>query len=207
MMARHHWLFASTLLAILPGCVSIELQPADRVALASASIDPNVAVTEALDLRDPRMDFVSLWGSIYASYEAEQRAVETIDRLEQAQIAMGELARQEFAAALSRAGISIAGAPTSTGAVFHLDVQQIGLKPGNPYGTSVQPLVDVRATLVDASGRMLWRERGLVQAAFWEETPAHEYDEFIADPALLQEAFMVAFRLASEDMVASLRGE
>lgn len=191
----------------LGGCTTVALEPADRAALASASIDPIVAVTSDLDLRDPRFDLVNLWAAVYAAHEGEVRAEETAQRMQQAQIDLGVMAREEFEGALRRAGIGLAGDPTSPSAVFHLDVQQLGLQPGNPYGTSVQPLVDVHATLVDASGRTLWRDRGLVQAAFWTDTPAHEYDEFVANPELLREAFRVAFRLASEDLVASLQEE
>src|SRR5262245_15112725 len=197
-------LFASALLAISIGCRGVALAPADRGALAAAHVDPTVAVTGDLDLRDARFDLVNLWAAAYASYEGEKRAEETGRTLQQAKIELGDMARVEFEQALVRGGVVLVTEPTPTDAVFHLELQGVGLKPGNPYTTGVQPDVDVRAALLDAGGRTLWSGRGLVQAAFWEDTPVHEYDELIANPELLREAFRVAFRKASDRLVGSL---
>jgi hypothetical protein len=204
-MARVPALLA--LVLVLPACHGVELASEARDSIRIVCVAPEIAMPEKLDMFDYQITSTGLLTFPIASAIGKNRADEMVGTMARGEISLAEIVRSEFESALSRSGLFQLGAPGESQATFQLEVFAAGMSRPSAFSLDTTPDLGVEASLVDASGTLLWQQRGYTGGLDKEdkERPAYLYETYSREPEKVREAFTVAARLTAEKLIESLR--
>jgi hypothetical protein len=195
------------LMPLIPACHGVELTPEAREGVRIVSVAPEVPTPEKLDMVDGQVTSQGLLTFPIAYAIGKNRADEMVGTMARGEVSLAEIVRTEFESALSRSGLFQLGAPAESQATFHLEVFAAGLDRPSAFSLDMMPNLGVEASLVDASGTLLWQQRGYTFGVDKEdkERPAYPYETYSREPEKVREAFTVAARLTAEKLIETLR--
>ena len=195
------------LMPLIPACRGVELTPEARDGVRIVSIAPEIPTPEKLDMVDVGIASSGLLTFPIAHAIGKNQADEMVGTMARGEVSLAEIVRTEFEAALSRSGLFQLGAPAESQATFHLEVFSAGMYRPSNFSPDMTPNLGVEASLIDASGTLLWQQRGYTGSLDKEdkETPRYPYETYEREPEKVREAFTVAARLTAEKLIETLR--
>jgi hypothetical protein len=130
--------------------------------------------------------------------------------MQEGQIDVAQIVREQFETELVRAGIFAAIASEAGDAEIRLEVRDFGfaqsfVSPDDPLDR-LKPLLVVEGSLTRTDGTVLWKKYDDVTNRN-KETPDHTLEEYLQNPQFMREAFTVAAKIVAGGLVRNLRGD
>ncbi len=202
--------FATSVLLIAAlftaGCGGVPIKPDAIASLKSVSVSPNVVIAPKAAYNGPEQAWGAALGGLIGGLIA-QGAVTAPDQiaayLQQNNVNVGDIARQEFIKALQadpRFGPKLAD---NGECHFELEVYLWGLDQHGSFSLEYLAWLGVRAKLVDASGQVLWQDKDYV-TRWTEGIPAATYDAYFIDPATFRDGFTTSARIIAAGLLRKI---
>ena len=190
------------------GCASVSIAPEQVSAIRSTSVSPQVKMAASPAYYGPEDGLASsgLIGAAIASaiivLDNKKPPLQIKAYLAAENIDVGEIVRTQFEKGLASDPRFSSKVREHGETTFELEVQVYGLVSNGPFSSEFKPWLSVRATLVDASGNMMWQATDFAYS--WTETvPPKPYSTYFEDP----EHFRSAFTAAGEAVTRGLLGK
>ena len=181
----------------LHGCLSVSLDPKSLDSIQSISVDQEVKVSDSVTYSTSANRMVGVVagpivgvGVLLASPGPAQIKA----YLEKENINIREIVRTEFVSALQKDPRFNKKLSESGQAHFVLEIIRYGLI-NKPNSSELQPLVHIRATLLNSRGEVLWKNHDWTNRN--NEIPALPYEAYFETPDI----FRSSFKSASADVV------
>ncbi len=205
-------------LVTLSGCSGVDLADETRKSLRTVSVHRDIEVSGSFSGKLPGVDLTTrgtMWysGWITAPVGAYFDVVDWSEnhnrwakafsrRMRAADVEVGDLVREQFFRELSEADVFGSVVEWGGDAVFSLKVDY-GLADGWGARGSWKPWLEVEGVLVDADGRVLWRESTSI-ASIDDRLP--ELFRPFKSPRKLRTAYRVAAKILAAELIEDLKG-
>jgi hypothetical protein len=204
----HTWLLAIVVLAASAGCAtSISLTKQSRETTSSVSVEKNVGVPDQIFYHGPAQSLgmaFGLVGVLVAEAAAQGPKGQLKAAMAEGHVDLGEIVREQFAAALTEAAVFPAIAPDGGEAEFQLEVRIFGFARPPGFSSRLKPMLGVRGTLARRDGPVLWQKYDYV-TNLTEETPSHTLEEYLQTPKLIEESLTAAAKIVARQLVKDMR--
>jgi hypothetical protein len=207
--ATHSIVHVLLVLTLLTGCAStVPLTKPVRESIRSVSINKEVKVADNMSYYGPGQGLGPLFGLIgYAIAEAVSRgpSAKLNAAMQEGQIDLAQIVREQFESELVRAGIFPAIVAEARDAEIRLEVREFGFaQPFDPLDR-LKPILRVLGSLTRTDGTVLWKKDEHVTNRN-EQTPDHTLEEYLQNSQITREAFTVAAKIVASGLVSDLRG-
>jgi hypothetical protein len=193
---------------LFSGCAtSVTLKKSDRELIRSISINKDVKIPDDMFYQGPTQTWSISMGLIGAT-KAAAAAMTDKDLIKEVmgnnQIDLRQIVREQFAAETIAAGVFPLIVSEGGDAEVNLEIRVWGLAQAHAFTDQLKPMLNVRGTLVQANGTILWENFDYV-TAFHDQTPRHTLEEYLQNPKYIREAFTTCAKIVSEGLVNDIK--
>ena len=192
----------------LSGCASIQkMSLEDRQRLQTISVNPVVEKAPEMYYLGPGSGFGMMFGAIggaitAAASIAPGKALREF--AERNNIFIDKIVFEEVNNALHQSGkFAIAESATESSAILNISVYVYGFSIPHGFSSNLVPVVSIRCTLVDKSGKTIWRANDRV-LPLGNPAEAVSQDDIKKNPRLIEDGWRIASRFIIETMVKGL---
>lgn len=217
-MVYNTWLFRLTLIIsplllsalVFSGCAtSVTLKKSDRELIRSISINKDVKIPDDMVYQGPTQTWGISMGVIGVAKGAAA-AMTDKDLINEVmgnnQIDLRQIVREQFAEEMIAAGVFPLIVSEGGDAVVILEIRIWGLAQAHAFTDQLKPMLNVKGTLVQANGTVLW-ERVDYVTAFHDQTPRYTLEEYLQNPQYIREAFTACAKIVSQGLVNDIKKE
>jgi hypothetical protein len=201
------------MLMVAAGCATTKLAEAERKAIRSVSVSPEVAMPEYPKVTGPEASKAGLLGGpfvLMAVMHSENPDSTAFKKhLEENKIDVAQIVRRAFLARLAEGNAFPAVVDQGAQASFGLTIDSYGLAPGfnfSPVNKPLRPLLQVSAKLSAPDGKVLWEHQAYV-SGLTDELQAHGFHDYLANAARTRESLEKAAQVVARMLLADLTGE
>ena len=215
----HLYLRYTTLLGILfaslflHGCATMSLTQENRVKIKMVNISNKITAPKNIiyvGSKDAGSALGTAIGGVIGdavsagmSSNVESRIIEYQQKNN---IDIKEIVKAEFIEEMASASVFDikSGSQSKSDATVELEIYTYGLVGKTVFSTELRPQLGVRAKLVDAHGKVLWKNYGIV-GQFSSNTSVHTLEEYFSKKNTLKNAYIEAAKLVSQMLVDELK--
>lgn len=195
-------------LLLLTGCASsVAFNKQDRESIRSVSVGKDIKVADDIYYQGAGQSVgmaFGLLGALIGEAAAQEPKNQLKAAIKESQINPGHIVREQFANKLVETNIFPAIVPEGGDAEIRLEVNMLGFAQADPFSNQLKPMLGVSGSLARKDGTVLWEKNDFV-ANLNEQTPAHTLEEYLQNPQFIREAFTVAAKIVSDELIEHMR--
>jgi hypothetical protein len=195
-------------LTLFTGCISkIGLTKEVREYIRSVSIKKDVKLPDDIYYYGQEHCVGSMFGLLgaVASLEAAKEPKAQLKAvIQENQIDISEIIRDQFANELSKARVFPSVVPEGGDAEVRLEVRMFGFTLPTCFSGKLKPVLGVIGSLIRTDGTVLWQKLEYI-SGLKGETPGNTLKEYLQNPEFIREAFSVTAKIVSESLVKHLQ--
>jgi hypothetical protein len=205
---RRSWLVLPLLVVTwwAVGC-STPITKQARESIQSVSLDKNVTIPAYMTYtgrtRSVSALIPGIVGAVATGIEQGGARNALAAAMQRGQIDVGQIAREQFAAELGKAGIFPSIVPEGGDAQVTLEVQMFGFGATWAFSTELRPTLGVKASLV-RNGSVVWQRYESI-SSLNGETPKHYIEDYLETPDLIRQGFESVAKLVAAALVNDMR--
>lgn len=210
LLPRSLALTVASLLTACAGLPSHSLNAADRAAVSTVSINPTIALPKQLAFHSRReslmMGAFGMIGALLSVDDAKDSARDVVSTMNRHNISIRTIAKTEFKRALvAIPSLKITDDKANADAELTLEVDMVGLSQTHGLSARLYPTMRLSATMKKKDGTLIWQKSDLITPLNSENKDGYEFDEYLAQPALLRHGFTTTAAILSRNLVAELK--
>jgi hypothetical protein len=191
--------------ALLTACSSSQkISSTDRARLATVVVTGTVNKPPTMYYMGPGAGVGFAFGAVGAAIAAGSQGGtgEGLRQIaEQNNVAIEKIVREESIQAFRRSGkLAVKETADTSAGTLSISITQYGFSVPNGFSSKVVPVMGVRYSLADASGKPVWSSTESLPV-LGNPIGARSPDEFRSNPKLLEEVWRMAARAVSEKAV------
>ncbi|HEV8672683.1 MAG TPA: hypothetical protein VGX21_01445 [Methylomirabilota bacterium] len=202
------WFVAFVVLGASAGCAtSIPLTKQSRETTSSVSVKEDVSVPDQIYYHGPGQSLgmaLGVVGVLVAEAAAQGPKGQLKAAMKEGHIDLGQIVREQFAAALTEAAVFPAIIADGGEAEFQLEVRIFGFARPPGFSSRLKPMLGVKGTLARRDGPILWQKYDYV-TNLADETPSHTLEEYLQTPKLIEESLTAAAKIVARELMKDMR--
>jgi hypothetical protein len=194
--------------ALLSGCATTQqISSADRANLGSVAVSPTVEKPAKMYYFGPGASIGLLFGAAGGAIVAGTQLApgEQLRAFaEKNNVQIERIVREEITNAFRKSGkVTLKEAQDPSGCTLIIAIAQYGFSIPNGFSSKLVPIVSIKCSLVDGSGKTIWRSSDSV-LPLGNPVEGHTPEDFKNDPNLIEESWRLATRAIAEKIVHKL---
>jgi hypothetical protein len=196
------------LFALLGGCASTPaLSPAERGQFEAVRLYPSVDKPDQMYYLGPGSGIGMMFGAIGGAITAAANLSpgEQFDKFAQDHdIHIERIVKEEAIKAFQTSGkLNLTDTESSNAATLRVSITMYGFSIPNGFSSELVPIVSIKCTLVDSSGKVIWSANDMTNA-LGNPAEGKTPDQFRADPRLIEGAWRIAARSIMANIVSHM---
>lgn len=196
-------------LALVIGCAT-QLSITNRESIRTVSINKNIKIPDEIYYyglgHGVGGALSGLIGQAIADVAAQGTKAQIKTAMQEGHIDLAQIVREQFETELVAARIFPSIIPEGGDAEVRLEIGMFGFAQifGDILSNQMKPMLTINGSLVRTDGTIIWKKSSYVINAT-KQTPSHTLEEYLQNPQLMREAFTVAAKIASAELVKHMQ--
>ncbi|MGO9443736.1 MAG: hypothetical protein ACLPXB_03045 [Thiobacillaceae bacterium] len=203
-----NWLIVLTLFACLTGCASTpQLSSDDRSHLGTLRIDPTIETQSQMYYLGPGSGIGFLFGAVGGAITAVANLSpgEQFKKFAQDNgINIDQIVKEEATKAFRESGkLKLTDTSDPNVSTLKISIPMYGFSIPNGFSSKLVPIVGIKCTLVDPSGKTIWSARESTHP-LGNPADGRTIDEFKSNPKEIEDSWRIAAKSVMGDIVGNM---
>lgn len=205
---KQYLLSLLVLSAFLSGCATTQkMSASDRQNLESVQINSTVQTPPEMYYLAPGASAAMLFGGVGgliagAASESPGKSLKAF--AEKNNIFIDKIVYEELYESIKKSGkLLVTDSPTQKSAILNISIVQYGFSVPTAFSSKIVPVIYIKCTLVDSSGRVIWSSSDRV-LPLGNPADAVAPNEIRSNPKLIESSWRIASKAIASKIVKTL---